>query len=184
MAITNCTCCSLRTWDYTKPTTHHYINPARDDRKAGGILIYNGRVLIIQSRANKWGFPKGGFEQGETAVQCAKREVYEETSFDIKFSDDDPKVKYKDTTFYVKFVKLNSEIDIQYLKTPGNDCTGIGWIKLTCLKRLVEKENCDVVERLKILTLHSTNANEVKDPPQVMHFNLGVRKFVKQYMHN
>lgn len=184
MAITNCTCCSLLTWDYTMPATRHYIDPKRDDRKAGGVLIYNGRVLIIQSRSDKWGFPKGGFERGETAVQCAEREVHEETSFNVRFSDDDLKVKYKDTTFYVKTLQNEPpEIDIQYLKTPGNDCTGIGWIRLTCLKRLVKKEkrhNCDVVERLKTLTLYSTNEEE--EPPQAMHFNLGVRKFVKQYM--
>ena len=168
MAITNCTCCSILTWDYTMPATRHYIDPKRDDRKAGGVLIYNGRVLIVQSRANKWGFPKGGFEQGETAVQCAEREVHEETSFNVKFSDDDLKVKYKDTTFYVKHLQNKPpEIDIQYLKKPGNDCTGIVWIRLTCLKRLV-RLNC-----VKTLT------NEEEES---MHFNLGVRKFVKQYM--
>lgn len=146
--------------------TRHYIDPKRDDRKAGGVLIYNGRVLIIQSRSDKWGFPKGGFERGETAAQCAEREVHEETSFNVRFSDDDLKVKYKDTTFYVKHLQNEPpEIDIQYLKTPGNDCTGIGWIRLTCLKRLVKK----VVERQE-------------EPPQAMHFNMGVRKFVKQYM--
>lgn len=184
MAITNCTCCSLLTWDYTMPATRHYIDPKRDDRKAGGVLIYNGRVLIIQSRSNKWGFPKGGFERGETAVQCAEREVHEETSFNVRFSDDDLKVKYKDITFYVKHLQNKPpEIDIQYLKTPGNDCTGIGWIRLTCLKRLMKKEekekrlNCDVVER-KTLTLHNTK----EEPPREMHFNLGVREFVKQYM--
>ena len=124
------------------------------------------RVLIIQSRSDKWGFPKGGFERGETAAQCAEREVHEETSFNVRFSDDDLKVKYKDTTFYVKHLQNEPpEIDIQYLKTPGNDCTGIGWIRLTCLKRLVKK----VVERQE-------------EPPQAMHFNMGVRKFVKQYM--
>ena len=191
MAKTDCGCCSLLMWGYIVPSnnrarTRHYIDPKRytDARKAGGILIYNGRVLIIQSRSDKWGFPKGGFERGETAVQCAEREVYEETSFSVRFSDDDLKVKYKDTTFYVKHLQNEPpEIDTQYLKTPGNDCTGIGWIRLTCLKRLVKKEkrvNCDVVERLKTLTLHSTNEEE--EPPQAIHFNLGVRKFVKQYM--
>lgn len=189
-----CVCCRLLTWDYTMPAFRrcfcHYI----DNPKAGGVLIYNGRVLIIQSRADKWGFPKGGFERGETAAQCAEREVREETSFNVSFSDDDLKVKYKTTTFYVKYLQDEPpEIDIQYLKTPGNDCTGIGWIRLTCLKRLVKREkrqkrekrekrinrNRDIMERLKTLSL---NTNEKEDPHQVMRFNLGVRKFVKQYM--
>jgi ADP-ribose pyrophosphatase YjhB (NUDIX family) len=192
MAKTNCTCCSLLIWDYTKPATRHYIDPKRDDRKAGGVLIYNGRVLIVQSRGNKWGFPKGGLERGENALQCAEREVREETSFNIKF-DDALKVKYKDTTFYVKHLHNEPpEIDTSYLKTPGNDCTGIGWVRLTCLKRLVQKEKrskCDVVESLKALTLDSTNEYGLTSEPvpyeqplQVMQFNLGVREFVKQYI--
>jgi ADP-ribose pyrophosphatase YjhB (NUDIX family) len=191
------------------------VDLRRDHRKAGGILIYNGRVLIVQSRADKWGFPKGGFEKGENALQCAEREVYEETSFNVRFSDDDPKIEYKDTTFYVKHLQNEPpEIDTTYLKTPGNDCTGIGWIRLTCLKRHVKKAlppaelaggeqpsvagglrppglaplgrsvvpsaPRSVVERLKNLTLHSISDSE--EPPQVMQFNLGVRKFVKQYM--
>ena len=156
MAKTNCTCCNLLTWDYL-PTTRPYIDPKRDDRKAGGVLIYNGRVLIVQSRGKKWGFPKGGLERGENALQCTEREVHEETSFNIRFSDDDPKVKYNDTTLYVKHLQNEPpEIDMLYLKTPGNDCTGIGWIRLTCLKRLVKSQDCEVIR-----------------------LNIGVRKFVK-----
>lgn len=177
MAKTNCTCCSLLTWDYTKPLSRHYIDPKKeDDRKAGGVLIYNGRVLVVQSRANKWGFPKGGFERGENAVKCAEREVHEETSFNIRFSDDDLKVKYKDTTFYIKHLQNKPpEIDIKYLKTPGNDCTGIGWIRLTCLKRLLKKKKkCDLVEPMKNMV--------IEEESQMMQFNVGVRKFAKQYM--
>jgi ADP-ribose pyrophosphatase YjhB (NUDIX family) len=196
MAKTNCTCCSLLIWDYTRPATRHYIDPKRDDRKAGGVLIYNGRVLLVQSRGNKWGFPKGGFERGENALQCAKREVHEETSFNVTFNDDDLKTKYKNTTLYVKHLRNDPpEIDTSYLKTPGNDCTGVGWIRLTCLKRLVQKEKrgkCDVVESLQALSLSTNEENAPKGLAsgpvayeqrlQVMQFNQGVRKFVKQYM--
>ena len=176
-----CICCRLLTWDYTIPQ-YYFRDDYIDEPKAGGVLIYNGRVLIIQSKAEKWGFPKGGFERGETAAQCAEREVREETSFNVRFSDDDLKVKYKTTTLYVKYFQDKPpEIDIQYLKTPGNDCTGIGWIRLTCLKRLVKREkekrlNRDnIMERLKTLSL---DTNEKED----MRFNLSVRNFVKRYM--
>jgi len=155
------------------------VDPKCDFRKAGGILIYNGKVLIVQSRSNKWGFPKGGFEKEENAVECAQREVNEETSFNVKFRDDDMKVKYKDTTFFVKHLQNEPpEIDDTYLKTPGNDCTGIGWIRLSCLKRLVREEKMrGLIERLKTSALTIDD-----DEPQPMYFNLGVRKFVKGYM--
>lgn len=177
-----CKCCNLFTWDCEtpQPQFQHYTD---EEAKAGGILIYKGRVLIIQSRAEKWGFPKGGFEPGETAAQCAEREVREETSFDVGFSEDDLKVRYKSTTLFVKYLQDEPpKIDIQYLKTPGNDCTGIGWIRLTCLKKLVKrgkikkKVNSDILERLKTLSLDANEEDEV------MRFNLGVRKFVKRYM--
>lgn len=171
--ITNCNCCSLLTWDYLKPTSYYVRR--HDHRKAGGILIYKGRVLIVQSRANKWGFPKGGFEQGECALQCATREVLEETSFNVRFNEDDSKVKYKDTIFYVKHLQNKPpDIDDMYLKKPGNDCTGIGWIRLTCLKKLVlRKKKTSLVEDLNNMNL---------DKKEVMQFNLGVRKFVQEYI--
>lgn len=173
MCTTNCDCCSMLTWDYTTPATRHYINPTRDSRKAGGILIYNGRVLIVQSRGAKWGFPKGGIERGENMLQCAKREVHEETSFNIVFTDDDMKIKCKDTTFYVKYLQTKPpDIDDVYLKAPGNDCTGIGWIRFTCLKKLLKPKD-DLVDKLNNMSLNN----------EVMQFNLGIRRFVKKYIH-
>lgn len=131
----------------------------------------------MQSRGNKWGFPKGGFELGETAVKCAEREVHEETSFNVRFIDDDLKVKYKDTTFFVKHLQNKPpSFDELYLKTPGNDCTGIGWVRLTCLRKLVRRETkYDLPYQFNTLTLTGSSSTP-------MQFNLGVRKFVKEYI--
>ncbi|XP_005108319.1 m7GpppN-mRNA hydrolase [Aplysia californica] len=43
-------------------------------------------VLLVQSFSgrNSWGFPKGKINQNETPVDCAAREVLEETGFDIR----------------------------------------------------------------------------------------------------
>lgn len=176
--MANCTCCSLLTWDYLKPS--YYTPPRQDPRKAGGILLYNGQVLIVQSRGNKWGFPKGGFEPGENATQCAQREVQEETSLDVRFNEEDPQVRYKKTIFYVKYLHDKpSDISLVKIRTPGNDCTGIGWIRLSCLKKIVDparrrrkpkNKQDDLVEGLEQLTL------------QPMKFNLGLRNFVNKYM--
>ncbi|KAG4065112.1 hypothetical protein HA402_007509 [Bradysia odoriphaga] len=54
----------------------------------GAVLLSPGRthVLLLQTRCSEglWGFPKGKLENDESPLQCAIREVYEETSVDIK----------------------------------------------------------------------------------------------------
>ena len=52
------------------------------------ILLQDDRVLIAQRRAgdklaNKWEFPGGTVEKGETPEQCLKREMKEEFEVDV-----------------------------------------------------------------------------------------------------
>lgn len=57
------------------------------------IIIDNGKVLILKrapgnrSYPEKWNFPGGGVEDGETIEEAAVREVYEEAGLKIKESD-------------------------------------------------------------------------------------------------
>ena len=53
--------------------------------KSCGVILYtyvSGKrnYLLIQSKDNIFGFPKGHIEENETEKQCALRECYEETS--------------------------------------------------------------------------------------------------------
>lgn len=60
--------------------------------KKCGIIVYNTNdkkyCLVHGKKSNKWGFPKGHMEYGETEEKTALREFYEETghylSSDIK----------------------------------------------------------------------------------------------------
>jgi len=62
---------------------------------AGIVIIFNkkGETLIVQrspevdTYPEYWCFPGGGADQGETAEECAVREVREETSIKIKSND-------------------------------------------------------------------------------------------------
>lgn len=51
----------------------------------GTILINNfGEVLLVRGKVSKkWSFPKGHCKKGETDLQCAKRELLEETGLVI-----------------------------------------------------------------------------------------------------
>ena len=77
------------------------------DRKYGGILIYkvNNRykiLCVLQRERNKWGPPKGGIERLENGKECAKREILEETGFNIDFEVVDyKKIEIMGGTYYI-----------------------------------------------------------------------------------
>lgn len=53
--------------------------------KKCGIILYNENIkkyfLVYGRKSNKWGFPKGHMEIGETEEQTALREFFEETGY-------------------------------------------------------------------------------------------------------
>tara|TARA_B100000029_G_scaffold509142_1_gene597632 strand:+ start:213 stop:632 length:420 start_codon:yes stop_codon:yes gene_type:complete len=50
---------------------------------AGGVVLNkNGDVLIVNQRGNSWSLPKGHVENGETLLETAKREIYEESGIE------------------------------------------------------------------------------------------------------
>lgn len=61
--------------------------------KSCGVIIYRqeaGEIefLAVKSRGNgHWGFPKGHIEKGESEVETASREVYEETGLCVNLID-------------------------------------------------------------------------------------------------
>ncbi len=56
---------------------------------SGGCLFDEDGRVLLQRRGdcNKWGFPGGAIELGETPEKAAVREFREETGLDIKVSD-------------------------------------------------------------------------------------------------
>mgnify|MGYP003683751759 CR=1 FL=1 len=61
-----------------------------------GIMMFNKdftKILLVKNnyhpypKCQKWGYPKGHLEKGETINDCACRELYEETGLKIVISD-------------------------------------------------------------------------------------------------
>lgn len=49
---------------------------------AGGIIVgKEGTIVLVEQGGNSWSFPKGGVEEGESLLEAAKREIFEETGF-------------------------------------------------------------------------------------------------------
>lgn len=61
----------------------------REPTSGGIIFRHNAKgeleILLIQDAKDRWTIPKGHIEPGETAVQCAKREIGEEAGlYDVE----------------------------------------------------------------------------------------------------
>jgi 8-oxo-dGTP pyrophosphatase MutT (NUDIX family) len=52
----------------------------RKTRSAGGVVVNaDGEVLVVSQRGTSWSLPKGHIDPGESALEAARREIYEES---------------------------------------------------------------------------------------------------------
>ena len=127
-------CCKIQ--------THLYNDKSRkfnSNYKKAGIFIYDpktNRILLVQSRGNLWGPPKGTMKKYETPIQCAIREVKEETGLDINPKYLSKKVNVKNRAIYYYIEIDYHDINIQS-QNFDNDANGITWIKIDCLRKLI-----------------------------------------------
>jgi 8-oxo-dGTP pyrophosphatase MutT (NUDIX family) len=140
-------CCNLKIKKYIEsdiPLKHPLLN-----RNKAGIFFYDpstDKVLLVQSRGNMWGPPKGTIEE-ESEIECAIREVKEETgllidkeAFNKKFV-----VCNQATYFYIEM----NECDVNVQKE--NDANGIGWIKTKCLEKCIQLGNIELTHHTRLL---------------------------------
>jgi len=53
---------------------------SKKTKSAGGIVLNsNNEVLVVNQNGNSWSLPKGHIDKGETALEAAKREIWEES---------------------------------------------------------------------------------------------------------
>lgn len=103
-------------------------------RKSAGLaIVYDNQILLAKTagRKNKksWGIPKGGIEPGESPIDAAIRETYEELGIKVDRSLIDPnshqlfvnakKWGYvKDIYYFIVHVEDLSQIGLKDLKVP------------------------------------------------------------------
>jgi len=59
---------------------HRPLMTPRKSKSAGGVVLNTrGEVLVVNQNNNSWSLPKGIIDPGETALEAATREIYEES---------------------------------------------------------------------------------------------------------
>lgn len=106
----------------------------------GGIIKCSstGKYLLVKGFTGKWSFPKGHREKNETPIDCAKREIYEETG--IKIDNFQDKKAIFVSLYYYFNVDFDEEVPVQPIDT--KEILDIKWF-LPEETKLIEK-NKDV----------------------------------------
>jgi 8-oxo-dGTP pyrophosphatase MutT (NUDIX family) len=125
----------------------------KSKRKSAGIAVIteNRRLLLTQSYNNLWGVPKGKKEINETLLECALREVVEESGIKISSRNicDEftfvPSYDKKLTIHIFKYLMSEMEYITFEMKNINindlhEDSTGFGWIKIDCLIDIVNDD--------------------------------------------
>ena len=129
-------CCELFQSEYKPRHNQSEHNKTKYDKNKAGVILYDkklNKILLVQSRGNLWGFPKGTFNDGEDFETCAQRELKEETGIDI---DKDKLIRkcYINSKVIYFYLEVNlNDYNIEIQTQEGNDANSIGWINLNCL---------------------------------------------------
>ena len=142
-------CCTLKTslFDYSK------MRKKYKPRYKAGVFLYckeQNKVLIVQSNGKLWGAPKGTIKKNEKIVDCAIRELVEETG--ILLSVDNLRIStninYKASYYFVEM--KYQEVFIQKTEE-NNDVNSLGWIKPSCILDLVKDDTLKLNKHFIIL---------------------------------
>lgn len=145
-------CCLIK---ISEPRNTLFFPKRRGQCRKAGVFIFDPEekmILLVQSRGQLWGAPKGTLEvdRNETSCECAIREVKEETGLDIESKDFSRAIKIKNRAIYYYLEKKYEEVYIQ-TSLEDNDANGITWIKLNCLEECIKEGNMILNEHCRIL---------------------------------
>jgi 8-oxo-dGTP diphosphatase len=123
-------------------------------RAAGGVVWRTGPagelevVVIHRPRYDDWSLPKGKCEDGEGDVECALREVEEETGFSCRLEEELATTRYRDRHDRQKVVRYWAMRPLEGTFQPHQEVDEIRWISSAEAATLLSyPRDADVVER-------------------------------------
>lgn len=86
-----------------------YKKSKKKEYRSGGIILNSqlDKILLVLNRESvekgdpKWGLPKGHLKSNESFINCANREINEETGLIVDININTPYVKINDTIYYI-----------------------------------------------------------------------------------
>ena len=119
---------------------------------AGGIVFRRNakkeiEILLIQDHKDRWTIPKGHIEEGETAQDCARREIGEEAGLhDIDMLGWLGKIHFRYRRID-KLVLITQQVYLMRVRTDGNEIqkeewmNGIKWFSFNDALDAIEYED-------------------------------------------
>lgn len=126
----------------------------RPELAAGGLLWRKGArgteiLLVHRPKYDDWAFPKGRLDPGESLLQCAIREVEEETGITARVGRKLPRVVYVKPSGKHKKVAFWAMTAIAGSFTPNNEIDKVKWVPIAkAAKRLTYKADGRLIKKL------------------------------------
>mgnify|MGYP003653574874 FL=1 len=129
-----------------------FINEDKLEQRysAGLAIIWQGKVLLAHTTGRKsstgWGIPKGGIDKGESKINAAIRETYEELGVKVPSS----LIDKNENTFVVtsrskKYTKI-----VSYFLVKIDDLSQVGLKKPKISKSKLQLEEIDAAEFMSV----------------------------------
>jgi 8-oxo-dGTP diphosphatase len=117
-------------------------------RAAGGIVLRNGRVLLVhRPKYDDWSFPKGKLDEGESWEEAAVREVEEETGLRATAGEELGRTEYvvQQGPKEVRYYRMSAEGDPR----AQNEVDEVRWVRIEDAPALLSHErDRELLERL------------------------------------